>query len=107
MDNQQRLKELERSRRRGGRSLAAGVAQAEVARRVGVTRTTVSRWEQERQAGGLDALHRAERFGRPQTAGRLGSPAGSSSQALAPVRRGPTRRLPGAGAVLRSRTTQE
>jgi|APFre7841882724_1041349.scaffolds.fasta_scaffold02699_3 transposase len=43
MDNEQRLKELERRRRRGGRLLAAGVAQAEVARRVGVTRATVSR----------------------------------------------------------------
>jgi len=66
MDNEQRLKDLERRRRRGGRLLAAGVAQAEVARRVGVTRTTVSRWEQKRQTGGLDALRRPERFGRPR-----------------------------------------
>jgi len=46
--------------------LAAGVAQAEVARRVGVTRTTVSRWEALRVQGGVEALRRPERFGRPR-----------------------------------------
>ena len=66
MDNEQRLKELGRRRRRGMRLLAAGVAQAEVARRIGFTRTTASRWEQKRQTGGLDALRRPERFGRPR-----------------------------------------
>lgn len=65
-DNEQRLKELERRRRRGGRLLAAGVAQPEEARRVEVTRATVSRWGQKRQAGGLDGLRRAEHFGRPR-----------------------------------------
>jgi hypothetical protein len=43
MDNERRLKELERRRRRGARLLEAGVPQVEVARRVGVTRTSVSR----------------------------------------------------------------
>jgi transposase len=66
MDNEQRLKDLEHRRRRGGQLLAAGVAQAEVARRVGVTRTTVSRWEQLRQSGGLEALRRPKHFGRPR-----------------------------------------
>ena len=66
MDNEQRLIELERRRRRGGRLLEAGVAQAEVARRVGVTRTSVSRWERLRQEGGADALKRPQRFGRPR-----------------------------------------
>jgi transposase len=66
MDNEHRLIGLERRRRRGARLLAAGVAQAEVARRVGVTRTTVSRWEAVRQEGGLDALRRPKHFGRPR-----------------------------------------
>jgi transposase len=66
MDNEQRLIELERRRRRGARLLAAGVTQAEVARRVGVTRTSVSRWERLRQEGGEQALKRPKRFGRPR-----------------------------------------
>jgi transposase len=66
MDNEQRLIGLERRRRRAARLLAAGVAQAEVARRVGVTRTTVSRWEALRVQGGVEALRRPERFGRPR-----------------------------------------
>jgi transposase len=66
MDHEQRLIELERRRRRGARLLAAGVAQAEVARRVGVTRTSVSRWEKLRQEGGPEALKRPTRFGRPR-----------------------------------------
>lgn len=66
MDNERRLKQLEQRRRRAGRLLAAGVPQAEVARRVGVTRTSVSRWEQVRQQGGTVALRRPERFGRPE-----------------------------------------
>jgi transposase len=66
MDNEQRLIELERRRRRGARLLTAGVAQAEVARRVGVTRTSVSRWEKLRQEGGDKALKRPKRFGRPR-----------------------------------------
>jgi transposase len=66
MDNEHRLKELEQRRRRAGRLLAAGVAQAEVARRVGVTRTSVSRWEKVRQSGGVAALRRPEHFGRPE-----------------------------------------
>lgn len=66
MDNEQRLIGLERRRRRAARLLAGGVAQAEVARRVGVTRTTVSRWEAVRQGGGIEALRRPKRFGRPR-----------------------------------------
>lgn len=66
MDNEQRLIGLERRRRRGARLLASGLAQAEVARRIGVTRTSVSRWESVRQEGGIDALRRPKRFGRPR-----------------------------------------
>jgi transposase len=66
MDNEQRLIELERRRRRAARMLESGVKQAEVARRVGVTRTSVARWEGLRQEGGEDALKRPKRFGRPR-----------------------------------------
>jgi len=65
MDNELRLIELERRRRRAARMLESGVKQAEVARRVGVTRTSVARWESVRQEGGEEALRRPERFGRP------------------------------------------
>lgn len=66
MDNEQRLIELERRRRRGARLLGRGMPQAEVARRVGVTSTSVSRWEKLRQEGGPEALKRPKRFGRPR-----------------------------------------
>lgn len=66
MDIEQRLKDLERRRRRGARLLAAGKTQADVARRVGVTRTSVARWEAVRQEGGIEALRRPKRFGRPR-----------------------------------------
>ena len=59
-------KDLERRRRRWARLLSAGRAQAEVARRVGVSRQTVVRWERLRQQGELDALRRAEHFRRPE-----------------------------------------
>jgi transposase len=65
MDKAEReAKELQRRRLRAGRLLQRGVAQAEVARRVEVTRTTVSEWNAQLQAGGLEALNRRRR-GRP------------------------------------------
>jgi transposase len=67
MDNEQRLKDLERRRLRAAALLAAGTPQAEVARRVGVSRQSVSHWEKLRQAGGIEALRRSTRFGRPRT----------------------------------------
>ncbi len=57
-------RELQRRRLCGGRLLVRGVAQAEVARRVGVTRSTVSDWNERLHEGGLDALKRRPR-GRP------------------------------------------
>lgn len=66
MRHSQKLKELERRRRRGARLLAKGETQAEVARRVGVSRQTVMRWERARQRGGIEALARASHFGRPE-----------------------------------------
>jgi transposase len=65
-DNEQRLIELERRRRQGACLLEAGVAQAEVARRVSVTRTSVTRWEKLRRESSKDALRRPEHFGRPE-----------------------------------------
>ena len=55
---------LQRRRLRAGRLLLRGVTQAEVARRVGVTRTTVSDWNEQLNAGGLQSLRRRPR-GRP------------------------------------------
>jgi transposase len=55
---------LQRRRMRAGRLLLRGVPQAEVARRVAVTRTTVSTWNEQLQSGGLEALKRRAR-GRP------------------------------------------
>ena len=55
---------LQRRRLRAGRLLLGGVAQAEVARRVRVTRTTVSEWNAKLRAGGLKSLQRRPR-GRP------------------------------------------
>ena len=66
MKHSEKRKELERRRRRGARLLAAGHPQAEVAPQVGVSRQTVMRWETLRQQGGLEALRRAEHFGRPE-----------------------------------------
>jgi transposase len=65
MNNEKRLKELERRRTRAARLLAAGVKQAEVARRVGVSRQAVQRWERVRQHQGVEGLKRPARFGRP------------------------------------------
>jgi transposase len=57
-------KRLQRRRLRAGRLLLLGMAQAEVARRVGVTRATVSEWSEKLNRGGLGALKRRPR-GRP------------------------------------------
>ena len=62
--SQKVAKELQRRRMRAGRLLLKGVAQAEVARRVGVTRTTVSSWNRDLQQEGLEGLKAGLR-GRP------------------------------------------
>jgi transposase len=75
MKNEHRLKTLEQRRRTAARLLAAGTKQADVARRVGVSRQSVSHWEKLRQHGGMEALRRSKCFGRPRkTLGN--SPAG-------------------------------
>ena len=58
-------KELEKRRLRAGRMLLRGVAQAEVSRRVGVAKSTVSGWAKQVEAGGLDALRSTTPLGRP------------------------------------------
>lgn len=57
--------ELEARRLEGSRLLGRGIKPAEVARRVGVSRMSVSRWRQVLAAGGRRALRRAPRTGRP------------------------------------------
>jgi transposase len=47
------------------RLLRAGLSQAEVARKVGVHRQSVSRWARELEAAGVRGLRKAERTGRP------------------------------------------
>lgn len=59
-----KAKALQRRRLRAGRLLTKGVAQAEVARRVGVSRATVCEWNARLTQGGLTALRRRTR-GRP------------------------------------------
>jgi transposase len=66
MDHTQQLIQLERRRRRAARLLESGMKQSDVARRVGTTRSSVSRWEKRRQEGGVAALKRPKRFGRPR-----------------------------------------
>lgn len=58
-------RELERRRLKAGRLLSKGIPQAEVARRVEVSREAVRRWADKLAAGGLAALKNARQFGRP------------------------------------------
>jgi transposase len=59
-----RLKELERRRVRAARLLKRGVPQAEVARRVEVSRQSVSRWATTLEVEGFEALRGPGRTGR-------------------------------------------
>jgi len=61
---EEKAKQLQRRRLRAGRLLLKGVAQAEEARRVGVSRVTVCDWNARLQQEGLDTLRRRPR-GRP------------------------------------------
>ena len=55
---------MERRRKRAARMFARGVPQADVARELGVSRQSVSRWYSEWQRGGTVALKAAGRAGR-------------------------------------------
>lgn len=76
MSKKRDFKALEKRRMRAFKLLEQGVAQAEVARRVGATRQSVSRWNSARMEGGKEALAAAGRAGRkpllsPKQDGRL------------------------------------
>jgi transposase len=58
-------RELEQRRLKAGRLLSKGVSQAEVARRMEVSRETVRRWADKLSDGGLVALKNAPKLGRP------------------------------------------
>jgi putative transposase len=59
-------KQMEERRRKGGNLLQAGKqSQAEIARRLGVSRATVSDWAKQVAAGGLRSLRRRSTSGRP------------------------------------------
>ena len=62
--DEKKMKVLQRRRLRAGRLLLKGVSQAEVARRVGVSRATVCEWNGRLEQDGLEALRRRAR-GRP------------------------------------------
>lgn len=64
MKIKQRLKDLQRRRIRAARLLQRGVTQAEVARRVEVSRQSVSRWAETLARAGLEALRGPGRTGR-------------------------------------------
>ena len=72
--SEREARSLQRRRLRAGRLLEGRVAPAEVARRVGVTRTTVSQWNSQLEAGGLEALNsrpRGRSSGLGHTAARV------------------------------------
>ena len=58
------FKKLEQRRLKAARLLEQGIHQAEVARRVGVHRQSVSRWARQLEEAGRAGLHRAGRAGR-------------------------------------------
>ena len=64
MKSKQRLKDLERRRIRAAWLLQRGVPQAEVARRVEVSRQSVSRWAETLAGEGFEALRGPGRTGR-------------------------------------------
>lgn len=65
MSSKLSLKEQRRRRLKGVRWLEKHVPQAEVARRLGVSRQTVSRWAEKLAGGGVAALRNPRPRGRP------------------------------------------
>ena len=64
--NQLTRAQMAERRRRGGRLLKAGkLSQADIARRLGVSRATVSTWAKRLQQGGLRQLRQRRATGRP------------------------------------------
>ncbi len=68
--------QMEERRLMGGRLLRSQKwSKAEIARQLGVSRATVTDWEQQLQAGGLRRLHRRKASGRPPKLSRNQQPA--------------------------------
>jgi len=65
MAKKNKQKELEKRRLRAGRLLLKGTPQVEIARRLDVSKASVSGWAKRLEEGGLDALHSQRRLGRP------------------------------------------
>lgn len=65
MSDEVQLKEMKERRVQGARLLQSGIHPAEVARRVGVSRQSVMRWERRLKAGGLKKISQVGRRGRP------------------------------------------
>ena len=65
MSDEQVLREMKERRVQGARLLRSGVHPAEVARRVGVSRQSVMRWQQQLKAGGLKQISKVGKRGRP------------------------------------------
>jgi putative transposase len=57
--------EMERRRLEAAQHLLNGIAQAEVARKFGVSRTTASRWQRALKGSGVDSLRKRRAPGRP------------------------------------------
>jgi len=64
MSDNDELKEMKQRRVKGAKLLQSGVHPAEVARRVGVSRQSVMRWERRLQTGGIKQLAAVGRRGR-------------------------------------------
>lgn len=65
MSKRDKQRELEKRRVQAGRLLLKEIPQIEVARRMGVAKSTVSGWAKRVQAGGLEALRSGRALGRP------------------------------------------
>jgi len=75
---------LERRRLKGAQLLQQGCSEAEVARKVGVHRQSVSRWAKQLAAGGREALQKAPRAGRKSLLSEA-----DRSRIVAALKRGP------------------
>jgi transposase len=56
---------MERRRLDGANDLLSGLTQSEVARKLGVSRTTASRWHRALSSNGMDGLRKRKATGRP------------------------------------------
>jgi transposase len=66
MKDKHELRKMKKRRVKGARLLQEGIHPAEVARRVGVSRQSVMRWERRLQAGGMPHIARVGQRGRPR-----------------------------------------